>query len=188
MSTTGFPDILCGLMQQVNLGMIGGGTVGSGVFHALQQNGELMAARLGVKVVLRKIAVRSLEEPRAYPITRSLLTTNWKEVINDPEIHVVIELVGGTGVAKTMVLAALAQGKTVVTANKALLSAHGPELFAAAAKTGANLYYEASVCGGIPIIKSLREGFVANQFSAIYGIVNGTCNYILSRMKQEGAE
>lgn len=175
-------------MQQVNLGMIGGGTVGSGVFHALQQNGELMTARLGVKVVLRKIAVRSLEEPRAYPITRSLLTTDWKEIINDPEIHVVIELVGGTGVAKTMVLAALAQGKTVVTANKALLSAHGPELFAAAARTGANLYYEASVCGGIPIIKSLREGFVANQFFAIYGIVNGTCNYILSRMKQEGAD
>ncbi len=175
-------------MQQVNLGMIGGGTVGSGVFHALQQNGELMAARLGVKVVLRKIAVRSLNEPRAYPIDRSLLTTDWKEVINDPEIQVVIELVGGTGIAKTMVLAALAQGKTVVTANKALLSAHGPELFAAAAKTGANLYYEASVCGGIPIIKSLREGFVANQFSAIYGIVNGTCNYILTRMKQEGAD
>jgi homoserine dehydrogenase len=188
LSAPGFPYILCGLMQQVNLGMIGGGTVGSGVFHALQQNGELMAARLGVKVVLRKIAVRSLEEPRAYPITRSLLTTDWKEIINDPEIHVVIELVGGTGVAKTMVLAALAKGKTVVTANKALLSAHGPELFAAAARTGANLYYEASVCGGIPIIKSLREGFVANQFSAIYGIVNGTCNYILSRMKQEGAD
>ena len=175
-------------MQQVNLGMIGGGTVGSGVFHALQQNGELMAARLGVKVVLRKIAVRSLDEPRAYPISRSLLTTDWKEVIHDPEIQVVIELVGGTGIAKTMVLAALVQGKTVVTANKALLSAHGPELFAAAAKTGANLYYEASVCGGIPIIKSLREGFVANQFSAIYGIVNGTCNYILTRMKQEGAD
>jgi homoserine dehydrogenase len=87
-----------------------------------------------------------------------------------------------------MILTALAQGKTVVTANKALLSAHGPELFAAAAKSGANLYYEASVCGGIPIIKSLREGFVANQFPAIYGIVNGTCNYILSRMKAEGAD
>jgi homoserine dehydrogenase len=116
------------------------------------------------------------------------MTTDWQEVVNDPQIHVVIELVGGTGIAKAMILAALTQGKTVVTANKALLSAHGPELFAAAAKSGANLYYEASVCGGIPIIKSLREGFVANQFPAIYGIVNGTCNYILSRMKQEGAE
>jgi homoserine dehydrogenase len=175
-------------MQQVNLGMIGGGTVGSGVFHALQQNGDLMAARLGVKIAFRKIAVKAFDEPRPYPIARSLMTTDWQEVVNDPEIHIIIELVGGTGIAKTMVLAALQQGKTVVTANKALLSTHGTELFAAAAKYGANLYYEASVCGGIPIIKALREGFVANQFPAIYGIVNGTCNYILTRMKLEGAE
>jgi homoserine dehydrogenase len=175
-------------MQQVNLGMIGGGTVGSGVFHALQQNGTLMAARLGVKINFRKIAVKAFDEPRPYPIARNLMTTDWQEVVDDPEIHIVIELVGGTGIAKTMVLAALTQGKTVVTANKALLSAHGPELFAAAAKRGANLYYEASVCGGIPIIKALREGFVANQFPAIYGIVNGTCNYILSRMKFESAD
>ena len=175
-------------MQQVNLGMIGGGTVGSGVFHAWQQNGDLMAARLGVKINFRKIAVKAFDEPRAYEIPRALMTTEWQEVVNDPQIHVVIELVGGIGIAKVMVLAALAQGKTVVTANKALISACGPELFAAAAKSGANLYYEASVCGGIPIIKSLREGFVSNQFPAIYGIVNGTCNYILSRMKQEGAD
>lgn len=175
-------------MQQVNLGMIGGGTVGSGVFHAWQQNGDLMAARLGVKINFRKIAVKAFDEPRAYEIPRALMTTEWQEVVNDPQIHVVIELVGGIGIAKVMILAALAQGKTVVTANKALISACGPELFAAAAKSGANLYYEASVCGGIPIIKSLREGFVSNQFPAIYGIVNGTCNYILSRMKQEGAD
>src|SRR6185437_1483524 len=175
-------------MQQVNLGMIGGGTVGSGVFHALQQNGDLMAARLGVKIAFRKIAVKAFDEPRPYPITRSLMTVDWQEVVNDPEIHIIIELVGGTGIAKTMILAALQQGKTVVTANKALLSAHGKELFAAAAKHGANLYYEASVCGGIPIIKSLREGFVANQFPAIYGVGNGTCNYIITRMKLEGAD
>ena len=175
-------------MQQVNLGMIGGGTVGSGVFHAWQQNGGLMAARLGVPINFRRIAVKAFDEPRPYPIPRGLMTTDWQEVVNDPQIHVVIELVGGTGIAKTMVLAALGRGKTVVTANKALLSAHGPELFAAAGKSGTNLYYEASVCGGIPIIKSLREGFVANRFPAIYGIVNGTCNYILSRMKAEGAD
>lgn len=175
-------------MQQVNLGMIGGGTVGSGVYHAWAQNGDLMAARLGVKLSFRKIAVKAFDEPRPYDIPRALMTTDWQEVVNDPQIHVVIELVGGTGIAKVMILAALEKGKTVVTANKALLSAHGPELFAAAAKSGANLYYEASVCGGIPIIKSLREGFVSNQFPAIYGIVNGTCNYILSRMKQEGAD
>ena len=166
----------------------GRGTVGSGVFHAWRKNGALLAARLGVRINLRKIAVKALEEPRPYPIPRELMTTDWREVVSDPEIQVVIELVGGCGIAKTMILEALALGKTVVTANKALLSAHGPELFAAAAKSGANLYYEASVCGGIPIIKSLREGFAANQFPAIYGIVNGTCNYILSRMKAEGAD
>jgi homoserine dehydrogenase len=175
-------------MKQVNLGMIGGGTVGSGVYHAWQTNGDLMAARLGVKLDFRRIAVKAYDEPRPYPIPESLMTLDWQQVVNDPEIHVVIELVGGTGIAKTMILTALSQGKTVITANKALLSAHGKELFAAAARHGVNLYYEASVCGGIPIIKSLREGFVANQFPAIYGIVNGTCNYILSRMKAEGAD
>ena len=175
-------------MQQVNLGMIGGGTVGSGVFHAWQKNGGLMAARLGVKLAIRKIAVKAFDEPRPYPIPRSLMTTDWQEVVNDPEVHVVVELVGGTGIARTMILAALKLGKPVITANKALLSAHGEELFAAAKKYGANLYYEASVCGGIPIIKSLREGFVGNRINALYGIVNGTCNYILTRMKLEGAD
>lgn len=175
-------------MQQVNLGMIGGGTVGSGVYHAWSRNGDLLAARLGVKIAFRKIAVKTIGKTRSCEIPRSLLTTDWQEVVNDPQIQVVIEVIGGTTLAKTIILAALKNGKTVVTANKALLSAHGPELFAAAAKSSTNLYYEASVCGGIPIIKSLREGFVANQFPAIYGIVNGTCNYILSRMKQEGAD
>ncbi len=175
-------------MQQVNLGMIGGGTVGSGVFHAWQKNGGLMAARLGVKLAFRKIAVKAFDEPRPYPIPRSVMTTDWQGVVNDPQIQVVIELVGGTGIARTMILAALKLGKPVITANKALLSAHGEELFAAAKKYGANLYYEASVCGGIPIIKSLREGFVGNRINALYGIVNGTCNYILTRMKLEGAD
>ncbi|MEO6036359.1 MAG: homoserine dehydrogenase [Verrucomicrobiota bacterium] len=175
-------------MREINIGMIGGGTVGSGVFHAFQTNGALMQSRLGVKLNFRKIAVKAFEEPRPYPIPKSLMTLDWQNVVNDPNTQIIIELVGGTGIARTMILAALGKGKTVVTANKALLSAHGPELFGAAAKSGANLYYEASVCGGIPVIKSLREGFVANQFPAIYGIVNGTCNYILSRMKQEGAD
>ena len=116
------------------------------------------------------------------------MTTDWQEVVNDPEVHVVTELVGGTTLAKTIVLAALKLGKPVITANKALLSAHGPELFAAAKADGTNLYYEASVCGGIPIIKALREGFVGNRITHLYGIVNGTCNYILTRMKLEGAD
>ena len=175
-------------MQQVNLGMIGGGTVGSGVYHALQRNGGLMASRIGVRIHVRKVAAKAFDEPRPYPIPRSLLTTDWQSVVNDPEVHIVSELVGGTTLARTMILAALKLGKPVITANKALLSAHGEELFAAAQKYGTNLYYEASVCGGIPIIKSLREGFVGNRINALYGIVNGTCNYILTRMKLEGAD
>ena len=168
--------------------MIGGGTVGSGVFHALQLNGRLVSSRIGVKVVVRKVAVKAFDEPRPYKIPRSVMTTDWRSVVNDPQVDIVAEFVGGTTIAKTMILAALKLGKPVITANKALLSAHGEELFAAAKKYGANLYYEASVCGGIPIIKSLREGFVGNRISVLYGIVNGTCNYILTRMKLEGAD
>jgi homoserine dehydrogenase len=175
-------------MQQVNLGMIGGGTVGSGVFHALQLNGGLLSSRIGVKVAVRKVAVKAFDEPRPYEIPRAAMTTDWREVVNDPDVHVVAELVGGTNLAKEIILSALKLGKPVITANKALLSKHGEELFAAAKKSGANLYYEASVCGGIPIIKSLREGFVGNRINALYGIVNGTCNYILTRMKLEGAD
>src|SRR5664279_2704147 len=176
------------LMQQVNLGMIGGGTVGSGVFHALQLNGDLMASRIGVKVNVRKIAVKAFDEPRPYAIPASLMTTDWQSVVHDPQVDVVAELVGGTTLARTIILTALKLGKPVVTANKALLSAHGEELFAAAQQYGTNLYYEASVCGGIPIIKALREGFVGNRITHLYGIVNGTCNYILTRMKLEGAD
>ena len=115
-----FPGNLSVPMQQINIGMIGGGTVGSGVFHAWQKNGGLLAARLGMKINFRKIAVKQIDEPRAYPIPRALLTTDWHEVVNDPQVHVVIER-RRCGIAKTIILAALALGKTVVTANKALL-------------------------------------------------------------------
>ena len=175
-------------MHQVTLGMIGGGTVGSGVFHALQLNGGLMASRIGVKIALRKIAVKAFDEPRPYEIPESWMTTDWRAVAHDPQVDIVAELVGGTTLARTIILDALKLGKPVITANKALLSAHGEELFAAAQQYKTNLYYEASVCGGIPIIKSLREGFVGNRITHLYGIVNGTCNYILTRMKHEGAD
>ena len=175
-------------MQQVNLGIIGGGTVGSGVFEALARNGALLASRIGAQVKVHRVAVRDLKKKRATTIPASLLTTAWREVVFDPEVQFVAELIGGTTTAREIILAALKLGKPVVTANKALLSAHGEELFAAAKKYGTNLYYEASVCGGIPIIKSLREGFVGNRINALYGIVNGTCNYILTRMKLEGAD
>jgi len=175
-------------MQQVNLGMIGGGTVGSGVFKALQNNGALMASRLGIKVNLTKIAVKAFDEPRTVDIPYSYMTLSWQEVVNDPNVNIVAELAGGITVARDMVLTALRAGKPVITANKALLSACGEELFAEAQRHGTNLYYEASVAGGIPIIKSLREGFVGNRITHLYGIVNGTCNYILTRMKLEGVD
>ncbi|MBA4148728.1 MAG: homoserine dehydrogenase [Verrucomicrobia bacterium] len=175
-------------MQHINIGIIGGGTVGGGVYQALQRNGALIASRLGVQINVAKVAVRDLKKVRNVTIPSQLVTTDWRSVVNDSNVHIVAELMGGTTTAKEVVLAALKRGKPVVTANKALLSAHGEELFEAANQNCANLYYEASVAGGIPIIKVLREGLVGNQITRLYGIVNGTCNYILTRMKLEGGD
>ncbi|MHB8520187.1 MAG: homoserine dehydrogenase [Limisphaerales bacterium] len=175
-------------MQQVNLGIIGGGTVGGGVFQAVQRNGALMASRLGVRLHVAGMAVRDVRKKRAVKIPPALLTADWMSVVHDPQTHLVVELMGGTTTARTVALSALKLGKPVVTANKALLSAHGEELFAAAQQYGTNLYYEASVAGGIPIIKVLREGLIGNRITRLYGILNGTCNYILTRMKFEGAD
>jgi homoserine dehydrogenase len=175
-------------MQQVRLAIVGGGTVGGGVVQALQRNGALMASRLGVELKLVKVAVRNPAKARAVKIPARLLTQNWQGAIADPQIDLVAELIGGTTTARSVVLAALKQGKPVVTANKALLSAHGEELFETAQKYGTNLYYEASVAGGIPIIKVVREALIGNRITRLYGIVNGTCNYILTRMKLEGVD
>lgn len=175
-------------MQQVNLGIIGAGTVGGGVYQAIQRNGGLMASRLGVRFEIVKIAARDLKKARSVDIPKSLLTNDWKTVVDDPRVQIVVELMGGTTTAREVTLRALELGKPVVMANKALLSAHGEELFATAQNFGSNLYYEASVAGGIPIIKVLREGLIGNRITGMYGIVNGTCNYILTRMKLEGAD
>ncbi len=175
-------------MQQVNLGIIGGGTVGGGVYQAIQRNGLLMASRLGVRLHVTRVAVRDVKKQRVVHLPAALLTTDWHSVVHDLRVNLIVELMGGTTIARQVVLAALKAGKPVVTANKALLSAHGEELFEAAQKYGANLYYEASVAGGIPIIKVLREGLIGNRITRLYGIVNGTCNYILTRMKNEGAD
>ncbi|HXC99563.1 MAG TPA: homoserine dehydrogenase [Verrucomicrobiae bacterium] len=180
--------MLTAFMHRVNLGIIGGGTVGGGVYQAVQRNGALMMLRLGVQLRVVRIAVRDQKKARAVKLPSALLTTDWEDVIADPSVNLVGEFIGGTTTARKMVLSALRRGKPVITANKALLSAHGEELFAAAQKHGANLYYEASVAGGIPIIKVLREGLIGNRITRLYGIVNGTCNYILSRMKLEGAD
>src|SRR5437667_4290000 len=175
-------------MQQVNLGIVGGGTVGGGVFQAIQRNGALISSRLGVRLHVAKMAVRNIHKPRPVKIPAALLTTDWAGVVKDPQITLIVELIGGTTTARELVLNALKLGKPVVTANKALLSAHGEELFEAAQNSRTNLYYEASVAGGIPIIKVLREGLIGNRITRLYGIVNGTCNYILTRMKAEGAD
>ena len=175
-------------MKQVNLGIIGAGTVGGGVYQALQRNGGLMASRLGVRFHVVRMAARNISKRRPVDIPKSLLTSDWRSVADDPRVQIVVELMGGTTTAREVTLRALEQGKPVVMANKALLSAHGEELFAAAQNFGTNLYYEASVAGGIPIIKVLREGLIGNRITRIYGIVNGTCNYILTRMKFEGAD
>ncbi|MDA1274357.1 MAG: homoserine dehydrogenase [Verrucomicrobia bacterium] len=174
-------------MQEVNLGIIGSGTVGGGVLKAIQKNGALMCSRLGIRLKVLKVAVKNMKKVRAVPVPSALLCQSWEEVVRDPRVHVIVEAVGGTTTARSIVLSALNAGKAVVTANKALISAHGEELFAAVQRHGVNLYYEASVGGGIPIIKVLREGLVGNRISRIYGIVNGTCNYILTRMKLEGS-
>jgi len=175
-------------MQQVNLAIIGGGTVGGGVYKAILENGPLMGCRLGTNLCITRVVVRDPKKLRNVVIPPHLLGSSWEEAVNDPGVDLVVELMGGTSTARLVILAALKHGKPVITANKALLSQHGEELFAAAKKYGTNLYYEASVAGGIPIIKVLRESLVGNRITRIYGIVNGTCNYILTRMKNEGAD
>jgi len=175
-----------GQAHQLNIGLIGVGVVGGGVVKNLTRNADLIAERLGVRLNLKWVCDKDASRLKGLPVPSSVLTGDAQAVLGDPEVHVIIELVGGTGFAKTVILDALNRGKVVVTANKALLAHHGEEIFEAAAKNATNIFYEASVCGGIPIIKALREGFIANRFPLIYGIVNGTCNYILSRMTAEG--
>lgn len=170
-------------MKEYKVGILGFGTVGAGVADCLLKNADVIAKRTGTKPVLAGIADLDIETDRGITISKDLLTTDASELIH--RVDVVVELIGGTTVAKKFILQALNEGKSVVTANKALLAEHGEELFAAAEKNNADLYYEASVGGGIPIIKGLREGFVGNRIERIYGILNGTCNYILTRMERE---
>ncbi len=173
-------------IREFGVGVLGFGTVGAGVVEALLNNGDLIAERTGVRPVLRKIADLDITTDRGVNVDPGMLTTDAQAVIDDPNVDVVVELIGGVTIAKTFILKALENGKAVVTANKALLAEDGHEIFETAARTGSDLYYEASVAGGIPVIKALREGLVANHITSIYGILNGTCNYILTRMEREG--
>ncbi len=173
-------------MKEIKVGIIGFGTVGAGVAAILLEHGEMIAARTGVKPVLAGVADIDITTDRGVNVPKNLLTTDATAMIS--QVDVVVELVGGTTIAKTFIMEALKQGKSVVTANKALLAKYGEELFAEAEKSGADIYYEASVAGGIPVIKALREGLAANRIRKIYGIMNGTCNYILTRMEREGLD
>ncbi|MDP0498631.1 MAG: homoserine dehydrogenase [Verrucomicrobiota bacterium JB022] len=172
-------------MESLNVGIAGLGTVGQGVWKYLLDHAEPLGQRAGGKLVPYRAAVRSLEKRREVAIPSSQLTTDPMELATDPNIDILCELMGGVELARKVTLTALEHGKSVITANKAMICDHGAELFAAAERTGSRLYYEASTAGGIPIIKAVREGLVANQFPLIYGILNGTCNYILTRMERE---
>lgn len=171
----------------INIGLCGFGTVGQGVWKHLSANLAELESRLGVKLNLARAAVRDLTKARDVKVPAAKLTDDPLAIANDPTIHVVCELMGGTTLARKVTLAALKHGKIVVSANKALICEHGAEIFATARKHGGHFFFEASVAGGIPIIKALREGLVANRFPRIYGILNGTCNYILTQMEDRDA-
>jgi homoserine dehydrogenase len=175
-------------MKPIQVGLLGIGTVGGGVFNVLERNQEEITRRAGRGIKIHTVA--DLDTNRAEELVkgRAKVVSDAKQVVNDPEIDVVVELIGGYGIAKELVLAAINNGKHVVTANKALLAVHGNEIFAAAQAKGVTVNFEAAVAGGIPIIKALREGLTANRIEWIAGIINGTTNFILSEMRDKGLD
>jgi homoserine dehydrogenase len=173
-------------MREIKVGLIGFGTVGSGVVKILQKNSKLIEKRMGAKIVLKRIADIDVKTDRGVKLRPGILSTKADDVIKDPEIDIVLELIGGIEPAKTFILKAIQNGKHIITANKALLALHGDEIFRAAHRSGVDVNFEASVGGGIPLIRSIKEGLVANRIHSIFGILNGTSNYILSKMTDEG--
>jgi homoserine dehydrogenase len=174
-------------MEPIRVGLLGLGTVGAGVARVLHSHREELEEKIGAPVVLSAVADLDVTNPRTGLTLGELpLTTDPARVLDDPAVDIVVELIGGLEPARSFILRALSNGKHVVTANKALLATHGEELYAAARQQGRMLSFEAAVAGGIPLIRSVKEGLVANRITSLYGIVNGTCNYILSRMTDEG--
>lgn len=174
-------------MKPINVGLLGAGTVGSGTFAVLKRNQEEITRRAGRSIVVRMIADREEEKARRIAGDDDVIVTgDANEVVMNPDIDIVVELIGGYTVAKDLILKAIENGKHVITANKALLASHGTEIFAAAQKKGVMVAFEAAVAGGIPIIKALREGLTANRIEWIAGIINGTSNFILSEMRDKG--
>ncbi len=175
-------------MSSIKVGLLGYGTIGTGVIKVLQQNAELLRNRLGKSVELVKIADLDITTDRGIKVDSGLLTTDVAEVISNPEIDIVIELIGGYEPAKSFILKAIKNGKHIVTANKALMAVHGQEIIAAANEMGVQVMFEAAVGGGIPIISAIKENLCANRFSNVLGILNGTCNFILTKMTEEGLD
>ncbi len=173
-------------MKTISLGLIGFGTIGSGVVKLLQESGDLIEKRLGARLHLKKIADLDITTPRVAQVPAEILTTSAAEILADPEIDIVIELMGGYEPARSFILEALQRHKHVVTANKALLATHGNEIFRTADRENMDLRFEASVGGTIPIIKTLKESLAANRIKSLMAIMNGTSNYILSKMTDEG--
>ncbi len=174
--------------RSVGVGLIGFGTIGAGVVRLLQENRQQIRDRLGAPLELVRIADIDLKRDRGVSVPAEILTTDAQALIDDPRVDIVIELMGGYGLARTFVLRAIERGKSVVTANKALLAVHGQEIFRAVEQAGVDLGYEASVGGGIPILRTLKEALAGDRNTAVYGIVNGTSNYILSTMADAGGE
>jgi homoserine dehydrogenase len=172
--------------KSINVGIIGFGTVGTGTARILIENAEIIKRRLGAPVVLKMISDLDIKRDRGINLGEVRLTSDVKDVINNPGIDIVVELIGGYRPAKEFILEAIRNKKHVVTANKALLAVHGEEIYSAAEKSGVTVGYEASVAGGIPILAAVRSGLAANNIKSIYGIVNGTCNYILTLMTSAG--
>ncbi len=172
--------------RSVKVGLMGFGTVGSGTARLLLEESDSIAARTGISLHLARICDRDVTTYRGFSVPSGVLTTDIHDILDDPDIEIFIELIGGIEPAKGFILSAIERGKHVVTANKALLATHGREIFDAAAEKGVVVGFEASVGGGIPVIKAVREGLVANRLHTLVGIMNGTCNYILSRMSDEG--
>ncbi len=172
--------------RHIQVGLAGLGNVGMGVYANLEKNRELLGDRCQADFNIKKIAVRNLDKARDRDVPEALLTNRWQDLIEDPDIDVVIELIGGTEDAKSLVIEALRRRKVVVSGNKALLAEHGQEIFALAQEMEVPVYFEAAVAGGIPIIKAIQESLVGNRIELISGIINGTCNYILTRMREKG--
>ena len=174
-------------MRNINVGIIGFGNIGSGVIEALLKKRIYLRNRLGASINLLKVCDKDLRRKRLVKVNKSILTSNVNDILNNPKIDIVIELIGGIKSARKIIIQALKNKKHVITANKALLSIYKKSLFKEAEQNNVELRFEASVASGVPIIKALREGLIANRVNSIYGIVNGTCNYILSEMTNSGA-